>query len=64
MLSNVFSLSQLEIPTQERLLPIGQLGMSSLVDKVCEALSITDTGHMKRENNDKTGVIIVTDFIN
>lgn len=54
------SLSQLEFPTQERLLPIGQLGkdgMASLVDKVREALSISDIGHPKRGNNDKTGVI-------
>ncbi|KAG4066741.1 hypothetical protein HA402_012808 [Bradysia odoriphaga] len=54
------SISQLEIPTQERLLPIGQLGkdgMESLVDKVREALSITDIGHTKRDrNNDKSGV--------
>lgn len=54
------SISQLEIPTQERLLPIGQLGkegLESLVDKVREALSITDIGHNKRDrNNDKSGV--------
>lgn len=56
----IFSLSQLELPTHERLLPIGQLGndgMAALVDKVREALSITDIGHPKRENNDKAGVI-------
>lgn len=48
------------MPTQERLLPIGQLGkdgMASLVDKVREALSITDIDHIKRDSNDKTGVI-------
>lgn len=51
----ICSLSQLEIPTQERLLPIGQLGkdgMASLVDKVREALSITDVAHIK--SSDKT----------
>lgn len=54
-----YSISQLEIPTQERLLPIGQLGkdgMASLVDKVREALSISDIGHLKRDSNDRTGV--------
>lgn len=41
------------------MLPIGQLGkdgMTALVDKVREALSITDIGHPKRESSDKTGV--------
>lgn len=52
-------MSQLELPTQERLLPIGQLGkdgMALLVDKVREALSITDISHLKRDNLDKAGV--------
>ncbi|XP_058827146.1 protein unc-79 homolog isoform X10 [Topomyia yanbarensis] len=50
------SISQLEIPTPERLLPIGYLGkesISALVDKVREALSIPDISHLKHNSFDK-----------
>lgn len=46
------SISQLEFPTPERLLPIGQHGkdgMCSLVEKVREALAIPDISHLKHD---------------
>lgn len=48
------SITQLEFPTPERLLPIGQYGkegMSSLADKVREVLSINDISHLKQESS-------------
>lgn len=47
---NYFSVTQLELPTPERLLPIGQHGKESLtclVDKVREALSVPDISHLR-----------------
>lgn len=51
------SVSQLELPTPERLLPIGQHGkegITALVDKVREALTIPDISHLKQESLDKS----------
>jgi protein unc-79 len=48
------SVKQLEIPTPERLLPIGNMGkesVSSLVDRVREALSIPDISHLKSQDH-------------
>lgn len=46
------SLRQLEIPTPERLLPIGNKdSVSSLVDRVREALSIPDISHLKSQDH-------------
>lgn len=48
------SVTQLEFPTPERLLPIGQHakdGMCSLADKVREVLSISDISHLKQESS-------------
>lgn len=48
------SVTQLEFPTPERLLPIGQHGkdgMGSLADKVREVLSINDISHLKQESS-------------
>lgn len=48
------SVTQLEFPTPERLLPIGQHakdGMISLADKVREVLSISDISHLKQESS-------------
>lgn len=45
---------KLEIPTPERLLPIGNMGkenVSSLVDRVREALSIPDISHLKSQDH-------------
>jgi len=45
---------KLEIPTPERLLPIGNItkeGVSCLVDRVREALSIPDISHLKSQDN-------------
>lgn len=53
------SIAQLEIPTPERLLPIGQHGkegISALVDKVREALTIPDISHLKHDSLDKSDV--------
>ncbi|XP_058465419.1 protein unc-79 homolog isoform X4 [Malaya genurostris] len=47
------SISQLEIPTPERLLPIGHLGkesISALADKVREVLTIPDINHLKHNS--------------
>ncbi|XP_055589112.1 protein unc-79 homolog isoform X2 [Uranotaenia lowii] len=51
------SIAQLEIPTPERLLPIGQHGkegISALADRVREALSIPDISHLKHDSFDKS----------
>lgn len=52
------SIAQLELPTPERLLPIGQVygkeGMSALVEKVREALAVPDISHLKQDSLDKT----------
>lgn len=51
------SVSQLELPTPERLLPIGQHGkdgITALVEKVREALTIPDLSHLKQESFDKS----------
>lgn len=51
------SIAQLELPTPERLLPIGQYGkegMSALVEKVREALAVPDISHLKHDSLDKT----------
>lgn len=45
---------KLEFPTPERLLPIGNMGkesVSSLVDRVREALSIPDISHLKSQDH-------------
>lgn len=48
------SVTQLEFPTPERLLPIGHHakdGITSLADKVREVLSISELGHLKQESS-------------
>lgn len=48
------SVSQLEFPMPERLLPIGQHGKdtaTSLADKVREVLTTTDISHLKQESS-------------
>lgn len=58
--ANIFcSISQLEFPTPERLLPIGQHGkdgISSLVEKVREALAVPDISHLRHDSLDKSEV--------
>lgn len=51
------SITQLELPTPERLLPIGQHGkdgITALVEKVREALTIPDISHLKQDSLDKS----------
>lgn len=53
------NLVQLEIPTPERLLPIGQYGkenISALEDRVREALTIPDIKQLKHDSFDKSDV--------
>lgn len=48
------SVTQLEFPTPERLLPIGQHakdGLNTLADKVREVLSISEISHLKQESS-------------
>lgn len=48
------SVTQLEFPTPERLLPIGQHakdGINTLADKVREVLSIGELSHLKQESS-------------
>lgn len=48
------SVTQLEFPTPERLLPIGQHakdGINTLADKVREVLSISEISHLKQESS-------------
>lgn len=55
------SIAQLELPTPERLLPIGQHGkegLSALVEKVREALSVPDIRHLKQDSLDKSEVFL------
>lgn len=50
---------KLEFPTPERLLPIGNMGkesVSSLVDRVREALSIPDISHLKSQDHLDRGI--------
>lgn len=50
------SISQLEFPTPERLLPIGQHGkdgICALVEKVREALALPDISHLKHDSTTK-----------
>lgn len=54
------SVSHLEFPTPERLLPIGQLGkdgICALVEKVREALAVPDVSHLRRNSQCGTEVI-------
>lgn len=57
LLSSPHSISQLEFPTPERLLPIGQhgkdQGMTALVEKVREALALPDISHLKKHEDAK-----------
>ncbi|XP_032682267.1 protein unc-79 homolog isoform X3 [Odontomachus brunneus] len=47
------SVSQLEFPTPERLLPVGPLrDFSSLVERVCQALEISDIQDTNKSNED------------
>lgn len=60
------SITQLEFPTPERLLPIGQHGkdgMSSLAEKVREVLSINDISHLKQESSFEKSEVISNCFI-
>lgn len=58
-LLNPKGIAQLEIPTPERLLPIGQHGkegISALADKVREVLTIPDISHLKHDSFEKSDV--------
>lgn len=51
------NITQLEIPTPERLLPIGQYGkegLSQLAERVREALTIPDISHLKQDHDNKS----------
>lgn len=50
------SISSLEIPTQERLLPIGakEISVTALADRVREALVIPDISHLKQDSTEKS----------
>lgn len=53
------SVSQLEFPTPERLLPIGQHGkdnLGSLAEKVREALAVPEQSFLKQDSFDKSEV--------
>lgn len=53
------SVSELEFPTPERLLPIGHHdkdGLGSLAEKVREALAVPDTSFLKQDSFDKSEV--------
>lgn len=60
------SVTQLEFPTPERLLPIGQHakdGINTLADKVREVLSISEISHLKQESSfEKSEVKIFFEF--
>lgn len=61
------NIAQLEIPTLERLLPIGQYGtdgISALVDKVREVLTIPAINHLKHDNLDKSEVSMKSAYVN
>lgn len=57
------SVTELEFPTPERLLPIGQHakdGINTLAEKVREVLSISDISHLKQESSfEKSEVCII-----
>jgi protein unc-79 len=58
-LSTPKNIGNLEIPTPERLLPIGSHGkdgMTALVEKVREVLDIPDISHLKHSHTDKNEV--------
>lgn len=50
------SIASLEIPTQERLLPIGpgKDGIATLADRVREALVIPDISHLRQDSTEKS----------
>lgn len=50
------SIASLEIPTQERLLPIGakEISVATLADRVREALVIPDISHLKQDSTEKS----------
>lgn len=55
------SVTQLEFPTPERLLPIGQHakdGINTLADKVREVLSISEISHLKQESSFEKSEVI------
>lgn len=59
------SVTQLEFPTPERLLPIGQHakdGINTLADKVREVLSISDISHLKQESSFEKSEVFVINF--
>lgn len=57
----------MEFPTPERLLPIGQHGkdeISSLVEKVREALAVPDMSHLRQDSLDKSEVCRLQTVVN
>lgn len=60
------SVTQLEFPTPERLLPIGQHakdGLNTLADKVREVLSTSEISHLKQESSfEKSEVNTIVGF--
>ena len=61
------SVTQLEFPTPERLLPIGQHakdGINTLADKVREVLSISEISHLKQESSFEKSEVFSFSFTN
>lgn len=59
------SVKELEFPTPERLLPIGQHakdGINTLADKVREVLSISEIGHLKQESSFEKSEVLKLHF--
>lgn len=59
------SVTQLEFPTPERLLPIGQHakdGINTLAEKVREVLSINEISHLKQESSFEKSEVFKIEF--
>lgn len=60
------SVAQLEFPTPERLLPIGQQckdSIGSLAEKVREALAVPETSFLKHDSFDKSETVSFNPFV-
>lgn len=61
------SVTQLEFPTPERLLPIGQHAkddINALADKVRQVLSISDISHLKQESSFEKSEVFFNNVFN